>query len=278
MNNFIELLIFSISAFTVSASFSVVIPPLGASLHIRNEILYALALPSLAGAMIILGAAAGIDPENNIALYSFSIIAMYFAVSFLGYIRLHETARQTALASVFVGSNVLSQLLMSISSRAESHLKYLISGDMLSIGRNEIFVSSAVVSLAAAAAFIFKRAVFSYCIDEEHMRLRVNNFAVFSFLYRLVAVALITCSVIFIGPLLTSALLVFPALTADRGKGSIGIYFLTSSGIGLSGVIAGFSAGLMLDIPPAYTASAAILIAGSLHKLSALFSLSSRKL
>ncbi|KMQ49416.1 Zinc ABC transporter, inner membrane permease protein ZnuB [Chitinispirillum alkaliphilum] len=272
MSEFIHTFQFVLVPFLVMVIFASILPVAGSALYIRNEIMLAIALPPLTGAALTLGVVTGISPENHITLFSFAFVIAFGIVSWLGNLRLSEIKRQIILASLFAGGSVVIHLLMSVSEHAHAHLRFLLTGELLSIDRAELFQSSLLCTAGWFLFAIFRNAVFSYCIDEELMRLRSKRFTVFATFYRISITLIIAASVLYIGPLLTSALLIFPALLSDTGKSSIITFFAFAVTVGLLGAAGGFIAGVAGDIPPAYTASIAILAAGTVLKFVWMFS------
>lgn len=253
--------------FLVMVAFASILPAAGCALYIRNEIMLAIALPPLTGAALTLGILFGISPENLFTLLVLSFIITFSVVTVIGNLRLSEIRRQIVLASLFAGGSVLIHLFMSISPHADAHLGFLLTGELLALDKMELFQSSFLCIFSWVCFLAFKNAVFSYCIDEEMMRLRTDYFRIFSVMYRLIIVALISASVLFIGPLLTSALLIFPPLLADTRRNSVFSFFSLGITAGLIGSIGGFVSGVAVDIPPAYTASIAVLIIGAALRL-----------
>lgn len=269
MSEFIETFQFVFIPFLVMVAFASILPAVGCALYIRNEMMLAIALPPLTGAALTLGVLIGISPENYIVLLAASFLITFSAVIVIGNLRLSEIRRQIFLATLFACGSVAIHLFMSISPHAHAHLGFLLTGELLSLGTNELFQASSLCILSLAVLFAFRNAVFSYCIDEEMMRLRTGNFSLFSVLYRLIIVALISSSVLFIGPLLTSALLIFPPLLADMRRNPIVSFFSLGILVALIGSTGGFLWGVAMDIPPSYTASITILVVGIALKIGA---------
>jgi ABC-type Mn2+/Zn2+ transport system permease subunit len=267
MAEFIQTFQFVFIPFLVMAAFASILPAAGCALYIRNEMMLAIALPPLTGAALTLGVLVGISPESHIALLVVAFIITFAVVILIGSLRLSEIRRQIALASLFAGGSVMIHLCMSISPHANAHLGFLLTGELLALDKMALLQSSLLCLFSWVAFLLFRQAVYSYCIDEEMMRLRSDNFSLFSGIYRLIVVALMSASVLFIGPLLTSALLIFPPLLADMRRNSIVSFFTLGIVVALIGATGGFMAGVAMDIPPAYTASITIPIIGIALKI-----------
>jgi len=269
MAEFFQTFGFVVLPFLVLLSFSAVLPAVGSALYVRNEMMLAIALPPLSGAALTLGATIGLPPEGHTALFAFSFLVTFAAVSWLGSLIIPEIRRQIVLAALFAGAGALTHLLMSLSPHAHASLSFLLTGELLSLGPFEL-LQSVLLSTAGIVMFLkFRHAVYAYCIDEEIMRLRTVHFRLFSTAYRLMVTLLIAAAVLFVGPLLTSALLIFPALLADSGKSSITTFVAVGVAIGITGATGGFMAGVAMDIPPAYTGSLGILAMGVVLKAGA---------
>ena len=267
MNDFIQTFSFVVMPFLVMLTFSVILPAAGSALYIRNEMMLAIALPPLSGAALTLGVACGLPPGNHAVLFIFSFVVVYGIVTLLGGLRLSEIKRQILQASLFAAGTALTHLVMSVSPEAHAHLQFLLTGELLSLGPAELSESLVLCVTGSMLFLLYRNAVFSYCIDEETMRLRTVRFRTFTVIYRLMITLLISAAVPFIGPLLTSALLIFPPLFSDNGRNSIGAFFITGMIIGISGAAAGFAIGVGRDIPPAYSGAIGILIPGIGYKL-----------
>lgn len=252
---------FVLIPFLVMISFAFIIPSAGSALYIRNEIMFAVALPPLSAAALVSGVALGLSTNNNIP-FLFSFIVTFAVLLILGTLKISQIKRQILLASLFAGGTALTNLLMSISSKAHASLGFLISGELLSLGKTELIQSIFICTATIVMLILFKNSVYSYCIDSELMELRTIHFTKFSIVYRLCLTLIVSASVYFIGPLLTSSLLIFPPLFSDSGKNSITSFFMYGTITGLSGVVCGFITGVALDIPPAYTCAIGILFLG----------------
>ena len=73
-----------------------------------------------------------------------------------------------------------------------------------------------------------------------------------------------TVGVATIGPLLVTALMVFPALLSDIGKKGADVYAVMVTAVGLTGSIFGFLCALVFDLPPAVCAAAGVGAVGML--------------
>jgi|GEM_PF-1475650 len=271
MSEFMTTFRFVLFPFWVMCACAAILPATGSALYIRSEMMLAIALPPLSAAALTLGVMLGLPPENHGVLFVFSFLCTFAVVSWLGNHRLSEIKRQIVQASLFAGGNACTHLLMSISPRAHAHLGFLLTGELLSLGRGELYESAALCATAIGLFVFFKNAVLSYCIDEECMRLRTVHFGFFSILYRFMITLVISASVLFIGPLLTPALLILPVVFADSGRNSIMEFFLYATIIGIAGSAAGFLLGVAADLPPAYTAAIGILFLGIALKTARIF-------
>ncbi len=267
MSEFCQTLGYVFLPFVAMLTLASILPAAGCALYIRNETLLAIALPPLAGAILPLGVLLGISPDDHVVLLALSFFITLLVIVIIVNLRLSELRRQIILASLFACGGVLTNLLMSVPSSAHAHLGFLLSGELLALDRREALLTFILVFLCWIGFVKFKNAVFAYCIDEEMMKLRTPFFRIFSVVYRIQIVVLISASVLFIGPLLTSSLLVFPPFTADTGRNSLGYFFTLGVFSGIFGAGLGFLIGIVADIPPAYTASIAVLIVGIVLKL-----------
>jgi ABC-type Mn2+/Zn2+ transport system permease subunit len=262
MGDFAALLGFSALPLLLVSAFSLVTPGIGAMLALRNEIMLALALPSVAHAGMALGLLLGIDAERPLQLYLFATATTLAATAITATGGRNDRARELRLAGLFAAGQTLALLFTSLSSSAHAHVAHLLDGEVMAAGKPDTALVAAGCSGMLLAGFFARKALFSWCVDEQFFRIGARRYGAFSFSAYALAAAAVTVGVATVGPLLMTALMVFPALLGDCGKRGIGFYAVMVTVTGTAGSIAGFLAALALDLPPAVCAAAGVGIVG----------------
>lgn len=264
MTDILATLSFMIFPLVITLLFTLLLPVLGSSLYIRNETVSAIALPPVAAAMLTIFVALGIPLEMEILLLilSSSAMALFF------FIVLKQSSspvqRQLILAALFIGGNGITRFVMSLSPEAEGNLSHILTGELLAIGLQETIIAAIFVTLMIFV-FLIKKALFtSFILDEEILKLKSDHYVVILWIYRILTAFSVTLGVIFIGPLLTTGFLIFPALFGDLRKGSVMSYFRNTVFLALFSTLMGFLFAAWFDIPPAYVVTLLIPVVGYL--------------
>ena len=265
MGEFTTLLPFVAAPFIIMLLFALLLPPVGATLHMRSEILVGLALVPLSGGVITLWTVVGISPASTVVLLCATFGTLFGILTVVLRPACNAPLRQTRLAALFVAGTVLTPLLMSFSARTHAHLGYLLRGEMLALGRTQLLTVLVLWGVALVAGTVVRAALFAYCIDEEYFRLRCRYGGWFATTFRMAATLIIATAVFFMGPVLTLALLIFPPLFTCGGKGSIRWFFVAGVLVAITGSSAGFAAALATDTAPAFLAAAGIALAGGAY-------------
>jgi zinc transport system permease protein len=264
MSDFFAILSFSIIPLLLVSAFSLLTPAMGAVLALRNEIMLALALPSVANAGMALALLCGINPEQRLFLYLFATAATLLAIFLTMAFKISTRTRELRLAGLFVSGQVLSLVFGSISTNAHVHVVHLLNGEVLAAGTIETSLICAGFVGLIAATFSAKRLLYCWCADEDFFRTEIKRYRLFMVVIYSIVAAVITIGVATIGTLLVTALLVLPALLGDRGKGGISRYVVMVTIIGMSGSVIGFLSSLVFDLPPAVCAAAGVGVVGIL--------------
>lgn len=255
MADFLNVLSFSILPLALVALFSILTPSMGGVLAIRNEMMLALALPSVANAGMALGLLCGIDPEHEFSLYGFATLATLLSIVATGRIRNGAEHREIYLAALFVGGQVLSSTFSALSPVAHTHVSHLLNGEILATGTRETVLLAVIGATVFVLAIVTRRRIIAWCADSEFFKVGAKRYHLFLFAIYAVLAIVITIGVATIGTVLVTAFLVLPALFANVGTGGIYKYLALATGIGVIGSIAGFLVALAIDFPPAISAA-----------------------
>ena len=268
MHDFLAVLPFAAVPLLAALLFAVVLPPLGAGLHLRNESLLGIALPPAGTALLALAAALHGNHGQGQGLVDFLIVAgglasvLWLLPPGAGPRKTNLRTRSLMLAALFSVSNAVLLLVLALSTHARAELMHSLNGEMLAVTTGAV-AATAVGVLAACLLFArFRGHVLAYLLDEETYRIRFGGARVMALVFPAAAVLAVTAAVLLEGPILATGLLVLPPLLAERRARGLTSYLLSSMGIGLAGVLCGFLAALAADLPPAPAAVAGVLAVG----------------
>jgi len=273
MTDFLAVLSFAAVPFIASLLFAVVLPPLGAGLHLRNESLLGIALPPVGTALLALASAFHDDHGQGQGFFDFVLVVAGLALltAFLppgaGPRKTNLRSRSLLLAALFCIANAAVLLVMALSTHARAELLHALNGEMLAVSPTAVWATAVGVAGAGLVFFRFRGHVVAYILDEETYSIRTPGARLMSLVFPAVAVVLVAAAVLMEGPILASGLLLLPPLLAERPARGVMSYLGASMGVGLVGTTGGFLAALAADLPPAPTAVAGVLLVGVLWRL-----------
>jgi len=266
MHEFMATISFSVIPLITVVIFSLITPPFGATLSLRNEILLGIALPPMGSAVIAAAVVAGVPSDATLLLYCITAVALFFLMIALplnaGTKRISLRRRELILAGLFCFGNTLTMLFMSISPLAEAHFKYLLQGELLAVNTTELWITGALSALLFAAGIRYRGALYAYALDEEGLFIKERSYSTITILYRAVATLIITGGIILIGPLLTTSLLIVPAFLCERHCRGLDLFMSMVVGVGCIGAITGFFLAIFVDLPPAPVIVSMVIVFG----------------
>lgn len=257
--------------------FAIVLPPLGAGLHQRNESLLGIALPPAGTALLALVSVFHGDHGQAGSMADFLLVAagLTVLVALLppgaGPRKVNLRTRALLLAALFSVANAALLLVLAVSTHARAELLHALNGEMLAVS------SGAVAAVAAGTLVVvllfarFRGHVLAWLLDEEAYRIRLEGARIMAIAFPAVAVLAVTAAVLLEGPVLATGLLVLPPLLAERPARGLVPYLWSSTLIGIAGTLCGFLVALAADLPPAPAAVAGVLAAGIAWRIRARF-------
>lgn len=274
--DFAVLLSFAAVPLGAALLFALLLPPLGAGLHLRNESLLGIALPPAAAALLALFTALGVEGAGEghghgwiaftgIALGLGALVAALPPGA--GPRRISLRQRALLLAAVFTLGNATLLLIMALSPRAQAHLFNVLNGELLAVGAGELLASTLVALLLAAGFTRYRGYFLAYFLDEETLRVRLRGHRLVALSFHLLSVLAVTTAVLLIGPVLCTALLILPPLLTERRARGLVPFLIAAAAVGVTGTATGFLTALLFDLPPAPTAAAGLLAVGVLYRL-----------
>ena len=266
MSEFWLTLSFSLIPLLTAFTFSVITPPLGATLSLRNEILLGIALPPVGSAVIAAAIILGVPPEATLILYLCAAFVLFLVMILLplnvGKKRISMRRRELILAALFCIGNTLTMLLMSLSPIVESHFKNLLQGELLAVNRVEFFIALGVALILLIAGIKYRGYLYAYSLDEEGLRIKEKSYNLLTILYRTASTLIITGGLVLTGPLLTTSLLIVPAFLVERSCRGLDRFVIFTILVGALGTVSGFIVAILVDLPPAPVAVSMIIILG----------------
>jgi len=270
MSSFLEILSFSILPLILVLSFALIVPGMGAVLTLRNEIMLALALPSIANAGMAFAMLCGINPGNSAVLYVFATITTLAGALFSTFRKSSARLRELRLAGLFVIGQILTIFFAVLSTDAHVHITHLLNGEVMAAGKRETTIICAASISLLAVMYSVRKTLWLWCADEDFFQAVNIRYRTFKVMVYTVMAAAITVGVATVGALLITALMVLPALLADTGKGGIARYALLVFIIGTAGALCGFLLSIVLDLPPAVCAAGGAGVLGIIFRLAAM--------
>jgi zinc transport system permease protein len=186
---------------------------------------------------------------------------VYFSIpvvmlSSLGILKLTEKARLYGDAAIGIVSSIGIAGGILIASGAGGFNVDLFSylfGNILVISRAEVFTSIALCLVVLLTIFLFYREYFSTTFDEEFAKVTgINTKKINSILVLLTGITVVLAMRV-VGIMLTSALLILPAVTALQIAKSFKNTMVISSVIAIASVNMGIYFSLMLNLPTGAT-------------------------
>jgi ABC-type Mn2+/Zn2+ transport system permease subunit len=260
MDDFLLLLQFMWIPITVTLLFSASLPILGTVLAVRNELLAAITLPMLSGAVLAVLAALGI-PEDQLQI---RVIVTVLTVSLIYWsvmrVITSQTVRQTVLAALWISSEGLTRLLVAAKPAIAGEFDQLLRGEMLAVGTGELVATAVVSLLFITVCIVAYPRLRSYLLDERTLKRFPGLFVQTDLTMKLCTTTLIVLATVTAGPLVTSSLMILPALAADNRRKGLTPTLFQAVALGITASLIGFPVSLMQDLPPAYAVSSALVL------------------
>lgn len=171
----------------------------------------------------------------------------------LGIMRLTERARLYGDAAIGIVSAVGiagGVLLVSTSGGFNVDLFSFLFGSILAISAAEVILAAVLTAVVIGTVVLYYPDLFSATFDEEFARLSGVRTSLINALLVMLTAADVVLAMRVVGVMLTSALLVLPAVTALQTARSFRSAIVTSCLCGLASVVIGILGALALNLPP----------------------------
>lgn len=265
MSEFLTILSFSWIPLAGAMTFALPAAPLGAILSLRDEILLGLALPPVGAAAIVTAVWVGVPVTQTPVLYMVAVGGILL-VSLAMPRKSSGTSprwRAAFLASVFAAGEAATMLVSSASTRVEAHLQHMLRGELLAVGSSELIGFAALTAVVLGLGYAKRGFLFALAVDEESLGISSpRRVGPVLFGFRVLSAMVIAAGVIWVGPLLTVALLAVPSMFYERRARGLTQLILGVAMIGLAGVLIGFGGSIAWDLPPAPVVVGALFVIG----------------
>lgn len=265
MSDLLAVLAFSWIPLVGAFSFALAAAPLGAVLSLRDEILLGLALPPVGAAAIVIAVWLGIPGTATLQLYGVAVGGILLVTLVMP----HKSGRASPrwrvafLASVFCAGEAATLVVSSVSTSVEAHMQHMLRGELLAIGPSALIAFGILTVVVLSSAYLHRGYLFALAVDEEGLGVRDPRRAGrILFGFRVLSAVIIAAGVIWVGPLLTIALLAIPTMFYERRARGLARLVI---GVGLMGalsVLIGFAGAIAGDLPPAPVVVGALFALG----------------
>lgn len=233
----------------------IIAPAIGVFLVLRRLSLIADTLAHVALAGVALGLLAGVHPALG-AL----VIGIIGAV---GIERLRVSGRlfaEAALAIFLSGGLALAVVLLGLAGGFNVDLFTYLFGSVTAVQSQDLWVILAIGLGVVGAIILFYKELFALTFDEEAARVQGVPVDALNLLVTFLAAVTVVVAMRVVGVLLTSALIVIPAVTALRVARSFRGALWIAIGASVTAVLIGMTAAFYLDL----AAGGAIVLAAIL--------------
>jgi zinc transport system permease protein len=172
--------------------------------------------------------------------------------SSLGILKLMERARIYGDAAVGIVSSVGiagGVLLASMAGGFNVDLFSYLFGNILSIGIGDVIIAITVSSIVLLVVYFYYQDILSLTFDEEFAKASGINAARINAILVMLTAVTVVLTIKIVGVMLTSALLILPAVTAFQVARGFGKAIIIASVVSLFSVFAGIVASFSLNLP-----------------------------
>jgi zinc transport system permease protein len=256
-------------AFASGAVVGVLAPAVGFFLVQRRQSLIGDGIGHVAFAGLALGYVLDVSPILSALVAS---VAGAIAIEWLRSRR--RTAGDQALALVFYTGIAAGVVLVSVAGALDVDLFSFLFGSILTVTRTDLAVVALFGAAALAALALLYRALAAVLLDEEGARVAGVPIGLLNAAVATLAAVTVAISMRIVGLLLIAALMVLPAIAAERVAWSMRSTLGIAMGIGLASALGGLTIAYYGDLPPGGTI--VLLAAGSFLVTSAVEAVRSR--
>lgn len=260
---FMDSLSFSMIPFVTALIFALLAPPLGATLAMRDESVSAISLPIAGTAIIALFITFGIHPHQTYYLYPLALLSLFALMTIIhtysSRSRSSSRFRTTILAATFVVSNTIILLVKAKSTHVENLFDTILEGDLLVGEMPELLTTAFAGAFILIGGTLFRGQLYTFAIDADLLKSQKMRYKRTMLFHRFSTAMVITGGILFIGPLLTTGLLIIPGFLMERYSRGLTSFMISTMFVGFFGCMAGLLGSLHFDMSPAPVAVAGVL-------------------
>lgn len=261
---FMEALHFSMIPFITALIFALLAPPLGATLAMRDESVSAISLPIAGTAIIALLIAMGIHPEQTYYLYPLTLLALFGLMTLIhtysSRSRSSSRFRTTILAATFVVANTVVLIVKEKSMHVENLFDTILEGDPLVGGTQQLIYTAILGTILLVCGTMFRGQLYTFALDADLLKSQKLHYKRTLLLHRFATAMVITGGILFIGPLITTGLLIIPGFLLERYSKGLTPFLISTMIVGIVGCAAGLLSSLHFEMsPPPLAVSGVIL-------------------
>lgn len=230
-------------AFLAGLMIGTIAPTIGVFLVLRRLSLIADTLAHVALAGVAFGLLAGIHPV--LAALAVAVIGA------VGIERLRVTGRlygEAALALFLSGGLALAVVIISLANGFTVDLFAYLFGTITAVQPRDLWLILVLGLVVIGAVVVFYKELFAITFDEEGARVQGVPVDALNLLVTFLVAVTVVVAMRVVGVLLTSALIVIPAVTALRFAQSFRSTVWTAIAFSLLAVLAGVAASFYLDL------------------------------
>lgn len=219
-------------------------PTIGVFLVLRRLSLIADTLAHVSLAGVAFGLIVGVHPILGALLIAI--------VGALAIERLRTSGRlfgEAALAVFLSGGLAVAVVLIGLTGGFSVDLFSYLFGAITAVQTRDLWIIVVLGVLVLAAVALFYKELFALTFDEESARVQGVPVDALNVLVTLLAAVTVVVAMRVVGILLTSALVVIPAITALRLARSFRSTLLLAATVSVASVVAGMTAAFYFDLP-----------------------------
>jgi zinc transport system permease protein len=235
-------------AFAAGAVVGVLAPAVGFFLVQRRQSLIGDGIGHVAFAGVAVGYVLDISPVLT------ALVASVAGAIGIEWLRSHRrTAGDQALALVFYTGIAAGVVLVSVAGALDVDLFSFLFGSILTVTRTDLAVVAVFGAAALVTLALFYRALAAVVLDEEGARVAGVPIGLLNAAVAALAAVTVAISMRIVGLLLIAALMVLPAIAAERIAWSMRSTLAIAMAIGLVSALGGLTVAYYGDLPPGGT-------------------------
>jgi zinc transport system permease protein len=219
---------------------------------------------------VALGILAGVGPTAGV--FAITVVVALLLVLFL---RIARVAGDTVLGILSHAALSIGLVVLAFMTWVRVDLIGYLFGDVLAVGRADVYTVIAGAAVALAALATIWRPLVAATVDRDLARAEGVNITAVEIVYVLLIAVVVAISMKIVGILLVTSLLIIPAAAARGFSRTPETMAVLSAGLGILAVLGGLAASLRWDTPagPSIVVAAFVLFLVSAVLTTILFAI-----